>query len=136
MKKPPEVDDVYELLSKRSARWNDFARALKIDANFREKLQRHGFATTEETKLESILYKWIESEPSDVTWSNLIKVLERLQFLDIASEVKGYLKNEEVIKKYRQKKDYTGQLFQMNNVWYIISILLVYYYKVSVLLVY
>ena len=34
-------------------------------------------------------------------------VLERLQFPYIAREVNGYLENEEVIKKYRQKKDYT-----------------------------
>ena len=119
LKKSPEFDDVYELLSKRSARWDNFARALKIDINFREKLQRESF-TTDESKVESILRKWIESESSDVTWSNLIEVLEQLQFLDVAREVKIYLKKEEVIEKYRHKKDYTGQLLIMCGVVLII----------------
>ena len=94
LKKSPEVEDVYELLSKRSAHWDNFARALKIDINFREKLQRKSFTITEESKVESVLIKWIESESSDVTWSNLIEVPEQLQFLDVAREVKIYLEKE------------------------------------------
>ena len=126
LKKSPEVEDVYELLSKRSAHWDDFARALKIDINFREKLQRESFTITEESKVESVLIKWIESESSDVTWSNLIEVLEQLQFLNVAREVKIYLEKEEVIEKYHQKEDYTGQLLIMCGVLLIISIILYY----------
>ena len=110
LNKSPEVDDVYELLSKRSVRWNDFARALNIDLNFRETLVREGSTTTEECKLEKVLQKWMESKSSDVTWNNLVDVLEQLHFLDIASEVKCYLERKEVIEKYHKKKDYTGQL--------------------------
>ena len=109
LKKSPEVDDVYKLLRKKSAHWDDFARELLIDYNFRQELQE-GCSTTN-AKLEKVLRKWMESKSSDVTWRNVFEVLEQLQFLDIASEVKIYLEKKEVIEKYHHKNDYKGQLF-------------------------
>ena len=88
-----------------------------MDYNFRQQL--HKDSLTANAKLEKVLRKWMQSESSDVTWSNLFEVLEQLQFLDIASEVKSYLDRKEVIEKYHKKKDYTGQLL---IVWFIISI--------------
>ena len=108
LKKSPERQDAYKLLKKKSANWDDFARDLDIELNFREDLQREGSTRTSGSKLERILIKWIESESSDVTWSNLIEVLEGLEFLDLVREVKSYLEKGEVIEKYSQKEDYTS----------------------------
>ena len=107
LRKSPERQDVYKLLKKKSTYWDDFARDLDLDINFREELKREGSTTTGGSKLERVIIKWIESESSDVTWNNLIEVLEGLEFLDIAREVKSYLEREEVVKKYSRKDDYT-----------------------------
>ena len=108
MKKSPEFEDVYKFLRNKSAHWDDFARDLLVDYNFRQEL--HQGSLTANAKLEKVLRKWMESKSSDVTWRNLFEVLEQLQFLDTASHVKSYLEREEVIEKYYQKKDCTGQL--------------------------
>ena len=111
MNKSPELDDVYKLLRKKSAYWEDFGRDLFLDENFRQQL-RHERSSTAEAKLTKVLNKWIESESSDVTWRNLMKVLKRLQFLDMAMDVKRYLERKEVIENYHQKMDYKGHLFK------------------------
>ena len=115
LKKSPEIDDVFNLLKIKSAHWDDFARDLFLDYSFRE-LLKHEDSLTAMEKLERVLKKWIECESSDVTWSNLMQVLKRLQFLDIAMDVKRYLERKEVIEKYHQKMDYKGQLFKINCV--------------------
>ena len=122
MNKSAEVEDVYKFHRNKSAHWDDFARDLLIDYNFRQQLSHDG-SLTANAKLEQVIRKWMESKTSDVTWSNLFEVLEQLEFLDIASKVKRYLERKEVIEKYHKKKDYTGQLL----CWWYIRIMLVYY---------
>ena len=131
LNKLPEFEDVYKFLRNKSAHWDDFATDMLIDYNFRQQLSHDG-SLTANRKLEEVILKWIESKSSDVTWSNLFEVLEQLEFLDIASKVKTYLERKEVIEKYHQKKDYTGQLL----CWWYIRIMLVYYqYAIRIMLV-
>ena len=105
--KSPEMLDVYKLLCERSDDWDDFARGLFINFNFRKELNLE-HSTTCGSKLERVLAKWIESKSSDVTWSNLIDVLVELKFSTIVTHVQRYLQTEDVIKKYSRKEDYKG----------------------------
>ena len=109
LKKSPEKSDVYDLLKKKSAHWDEFALELKVGDNFRQELRSEGAATSSRIKLEKVLTKWIDSETSDVTWSNIINMLEELEFLDLARNVDDHLSKEDVVKKYIQKVDYEGK---------------------------
>ena len=99
------------MLKKKSAHWDDFARELKISDNIRQELTYEGNTTYSRSKLEKVLKTWVESETSEVTWSNVIHILEDLEFIDLARDVKDYLRKEEVVKKYTQKKDYESKQF-------------------------
>ena len=115
LKKSPEKSDVYDLLKKKSAYWEEFALELKLGDSFRQELRREGAVTTSRIKLDKVLMKWIDSETSDVTWSNIINMLEELEFLDLARNVDDYLSKEDVVKKYIQKEDYEGKSSQTQS---------------------
>ena len=85
----PELQDAYSLTRCRSSKWNDLGRMLKVSYDYREHL--HMRIMSEEDKLEAVLHKWIESECSPVTWSNLIHALENIQLMDVARDVKKFL---------------------------------------------
>ena len=106
LKKSPERNDVFNLLKKKSADWDDFARELNIDDNLREELAIDG--THIRAKLEKVLKKWINGETSEVTWQNIIDVLEGLEFIELARDVKDFLRKQDVVKKYSEKRDYEG----------------------------
>ena len=97
------------MLKKKSAHWDDFARELNIDDNLRQDLTNEGNTTHSRSKLERVLKKWIESETSEVTWRNVIRVLEDLEFTDLARDVDDYLCKEEVVKKYNQRNNYKSK---------------------------
>ena len=99
------------MLKKKSAYWDDFARGLKISDNFCQELTHDNNTTSSRSKLERVLKKWIESESSEVTWNNIIHVLEDLEFIDLARDVDDYLRKEEVVMKYRQQNDYESKQF-------------------------
>ena len=109
LQKSPEKSDVYNLLKKKSAHWDDFARELNIDDNFRQDLSYEGNTIPSRSKLERVLKKWIESETSEVTWRNIIRVLEDLEFTDLARDVDDYLRKEEVVKKYIERNNYKSK---------------------------
>ena len=85
----PELHDAYSLTRCRASKWNDLGRMLKVSYDQRQQLQKKN--ETDEDKLETILHKWIESECSPVTWSNLIGALENIQLMDVARDVKKFL---------------------------------------------
>ena len=96
------------MLKKKSAHWDDFARELNIDDNSRQELAIEGNTTTSRSKLEKVLVKWINGETSEVTWKYIIDVLEGLEFIELARNVKDFLRKQDVVKKYSEKRDFEG----------------------------
>lgn len=83
-----------------SVNWADIGRELGVDWNYREELRRES-GLTSAYKLESVLYKWSQSESSAVNWDTIMKVLERLSQREVLRSVKYYLLNDpEAVRKY------------------------------------
>lgn len=70
----PTLESVFDLLRPHSARWNDLARALRIPYNDRQIVYNERISADE--RLERIIYLWIQSMCSPVTWDHLIDVLK------------------------------------------------------------
>ena len=105
LKKSPEVDDVFDLIKEHSANWYDLAIELKIDENTRTTLHNDA-RLTNHGKLERILQKWHQAQPSDVTWEKILEVLESMMLRRTARKVKMFLEKPNVIEKYRKKPDF------------------------------
>ncbi len=84
---------MYNLLRDRAYQWNDIGREFGVDYGYRNELQMQGVQTTSKDKLESVIMKWEQSQCSDVTWSNVIKVLKILQFNDLMEPTKDILRS-------------------------------------------
>lgn len=83
----PTQKAVFDLMKFHSARWDEFARELKISYNYRNILRdEHRSA---EARLEDIINKWIESECSPVTWDCLINVLKTMGLQRVIHEIEG-----------------------------------------------
>ncbi len=52
-----------------------------------------------DSKLELILHKWAESHCSEVSWDNLISVLNRLELGDVVDEIATWLTTDPTAKK-------------------------------------
>ena len=88
-----DVADAYRLLKRRSVEWDSFGRELGVDWDFREGLRKEGGTTSNNNKLERVLVKWSQSHCSEVSWDTIIEMLEELEFVDMAKDVKDYLLN-------------------------------------------
>ena len=86
------VSDVHRQLNCISLKWDEIARELGVDWNYREELR--GKPEESDYKLESVLYKWSQSESSAVNWDTIMKVLERLSQREVLKSVKKYLLND------------------------------------------
>ena len=107
LKKSPEPLDVYHLLNKKSAKWNHVRIELGLDANFGDSLlQNPGLDGND--RLDRVLTKWIEAQPSPVTWAKILEILKSLKWIDIVKEVNDYLQRPDVIMKYSEKEDFRG----------------------------
>ena len=98
---------MYHLLKEKSADWNGFRRELWLDGNYGDTLARDR-SLTDDDRLDKVLTKWIEAQPSPVTWSMILEMLRELELLNVADKVKKYLKREDVIEKYSQKNNFSG----------------------------
>ena len=105
MKKSPEVGDVFSLIKSHSVKWNEIAIALKVDDNARTSV-RQDIQLGNDGKLDQILQTWNEAQSSDVTWEKIIEVLESMKLKKTASEVKQFLKEPNIIKKYNKAPDF------------------------------
>ena len=83
-----------------AARWEDIGRILRVPLNYRDQLRMEGVQTSPETKLERTLIKWVESQCSPVTWSNLIGGLSSLQFNDVLYNVRQFVTSDHTLDKY------------------------------------
>ena len=104
-KKSPEWDGVYHLLKNSPISLDDLARELKLSDRFRDELS-YDSKSSFETKLERSLKKWIQSQPSDVTWKKIIDTLVALDMNKTAQEVKKYLEQPDVYIRYSVKLDF------------------------------
>ena len=105
LKKCPDVDDVFDLIKNHSAKWDKFGIALKVDENTRSSLLQE-VRLEDDGKLDRILRKWHEAQPSEVTWEKVLGVLDSMELRRTANEVKRFLKKPNVIKKYRKDPDF------------------------------
>ena len=102
-KKSPEWKDVHDLLKNSPIHLDDFTRELELSDRFRDELRNE--KSSFETKLERSLKKWIESQPSDVTWKKITDTLVALDMNKTAQEVEKYLEQPDVYIKYSKKLD-------------------------------
>ena len=66
-----------------------------MEFGFREGLIRTGVQRTDDNKLEAVLNNWIETHCSEVSWDNLIQVLNELEFIDIVRDVRSFLQRDQ-----------------------------------------
>ena len=124
--KQPERDDVYKLLRTKSAEWEEFARELKIDDNYRKQLRLLTTASADDI-LDKVLARWIQSESSEVTWRCILNVLKELKYIDLLKIAQMYLRKEDVIKRYCKKHDFE---FTGERLMKIVCIIVLYRYIV------
>ena len=62
-----------------------------MDFNFRKQELRKSNIDNDD-RLEAVLNKWIESESAPVTWSSLINALQAIELVDVANNVKDFLR--------------------------------------------
>lgn len=98
LSKRPDPNDVFELLKNKSAQWENIAIHFKVEANYRKGVRAESI--TPEIKLDSVLWKWVESECTDVTWCTVVNVLNALQYSDVLDVTKRFLRNEDSLRKY------------------------------------
>ncbi len=84
------LNEVFVLLQDKSSRWDDIGRVLKVSYDYRQTLRGE-----DGNKLERVLYKWIESKCSEVSWSHLINSLEDLELCDSADKVRRHLSDDQ-----------------------------------------
>ena len=78
------------LLSPVSAQWDEIGSLLGVDANTINGL--HTSHLTNQVKLDKMLQSWFNSEPTPVTWNNMISVLEgSLKNKSLANEIRKSL---------------------------------------------
>ena len=92
---------MFNLLRKQAYRWDDIGREFRVPYSDREELRREGVQSCPENKLERVLWKWVESKCSDVTWRKVIEVFQLLELDD--NNVVKYLEENILVKsKYIQ----------------------------------
>ena len=84
--KSPDLHDVHKLLSSHSYKWDDIGRALRVPYTYRRELERERIS--DDSRLEGVLNKWIETESVPVTWDRLIKGLEEIELRVVIRSVK------------------------------------------------
>ena len=90
-----------------SSNWIAFCRELGLLVNYRLTLARDR-SLNDNDRLDKVLTKWIEAQPSPVTWAKILEILQNLHFLNIAKKVRDYLQSPDVIMKYIKKEDFHG----------------------------
>ncbi len=94
--------------------WNKIGEALGISFDFRQELWNECRPLTNQKKLEIVLEEWIQSKCSEVSWRNLIEILNDLKLKKLAKEVEIYLKNRP---KYQNPISSYIQSFKTNAVY-------------------
>lgn len=78
------------MLREKHGKWNEIGNELGVALNYREELKKD-ISRSESDKLEKVIYKWVETQSTEVTWRNLVDILKRLQLNDVAEEITKHL---------------------------------------------
>ena len=78
-------------ISQKRNDWYEIGDRLKVDRTHLQEFD--GKNINAYGKLEHVLYKWEESQCSEISWDNIITVCEALQYNDIVEELTGMLCN-------------------------------------------
>ena len=81
-----DVRNVLQLLRSKSHDWKEIGRCLGVPVPYMGRLNG-----SEDSKLERVLLKWVESEYSEVSWNTIIEVLKDLEHMNTARVVEEYL---------------------------------------------
>ena len=118
--------DVFELLKTKCFDWNAIGRELRVHFDFREELKLET-ERTNASKLEKVIMKWVEFETCEVSWNSVIEMLERLENLKMAGQVKEYLLINPAAKKYMYSSK--GIMYNFN-----VQIMHVYNYYCNIII--
>ncbi len=100
--KSPEMLDAHRLLKGKAVDCLELGRYLQLKDNDKQELKRS--SEPSESKLESVLNKWISTECSNVTWKKLFDgVKVDLEWVTEAKEIKKFLQRADVQNKYSKK---------------------------------
>ena len=88
----PHPTDVFNLLKVKAYDWDNIGREFGMPFGYRKGLTRESLMSTDESKLENVIMKWVESKCSDVTWNKVIEVLRNLQYSDLMQSAKEIFK--------------------------------------------
>ena len=89
LSKIPKLNVAFKYLRYESAAWDDIGRALDVSKNDRIGLRRD-MSLTNEQRLETILYKWLQQGGDSSTWDQLIKALEELGYNDVVRKIRTH----------------------------------------------
>ena len=86
----PEKRMLLELLSPVAVKWHEIGDLLGVDSDTMDSLSMAN--RTDLVKMSKMLQKWLDNEPTPVTWDNILKVLEGpLQMKSLAVEIRQLL---------------------------------------------
>ena len=77
-----ELPKVFEVFQPKAHQWFDIGKCLNVDFGYRRSLRNQGIQSGDTDKLEKVLQNWFASRLSPVTWENLARVSNKLQFKD------------------------------------------------------
>ena len=103
--KPPETNDVLELVKDTSALWNELGSELRVPLNDRNTL-RNDRTLSDNDRLEYVLNSWIGNETKEVKWKVIVDALKACKRKDLVRQVIMYLEKPETYMKYISMHDF------------------------------
>ena len=104
--KPPEINDVFDLVKDISHLWYDLGRELGVSLDDRDTLRRD-MSLSEKGRLNSVLANWIRNETREVKWKVILEALEALERKDLVKKVIKYLETPQPYRKYISMDDFS-----------------------------
>ena len=120
--------DVFDLVRHSSSSWVEISRDLHIPVNERTILQKDPSINNAE-KLQRVLAAWIYNETTDVKWSVILNVLEKLERKDLAKMVTKFLERPETYKNTFPRKTISLSpssfiIMYVNNIFFGFTVLI------------
>lgn len=84
--------DVLKLFGEKKEDWYEIGRELGVPLNFRKNLRQVG--TSNFSRLELLLEKWMKLECSPVTWLTLHEVVLKFKWYDLVPQLEARLQSK------------------------------------------
>ena len=78
--------------------WYVLSRELGVSFEYRLQLEKENIS--DDSKLQCILQKWLETKTKSATWSNLIEALKASELSKNAQSIEKFLKTTEAAELY------------------------------------